>query len=592
VEYKISDENGIAKSGRIVYLIKQKPSNGSGGTPQDMVVHTQALQPNEIKPGKSHVTSKWDGTITEGPQDSVGQKIVGLSTYVWVRVEVWNRATAAPGKPVGGGQTDVPGEYLSSKEASARIGLIAEARWDNYRCIPFGDPTEPGLGTTGLRIKLKGVRPGLPVHIAVCRIGDIADPSTDDLYTHSPTDQELRERDHRRLQMGLKGATVQSGGRVLLAGGHEPYVEWKHYAEHWKRAGENNFYCFKIALGKNGPYLQASERDYKAKRKECVHMRFTVFIHDPEPPKKKRSKLAEQLETFFHKETENYRAYRLEGSAPSIDRYYRLFRHRYIVIHLGHSLAGCVHPKHPKKADGTPKAVTLLGFAADQDTCPPPDLNMRGQLYADVPDKKVSIETHNLMQLATRDGCNHKEEMGQFMLVGTIGGRWMFLGTFPDSIGTKGLHLWRLSKKPSCETGVFVPENHPAKTEHKAVPDEDLPRLLMYAGGCRTMITNRLAADFTKGGTRYVSGWEWACRADHETQLSMALFREWIKGTPEDPAQTEHDVDRLVQTFLRVAKPPGLALHLPRITDSSGTLSPQGPSTTGNGPGAREESLA
>jgi len=564
VEYRISDQNSMAKSGRIVYFVKRKAGSGTGASIIETIVYKQALKPGEIKPGKNHTTKHWDGKISEGLTDRIGQKVTADLSPVGIRVEIWDQTTAAPGKPLGGGKTDVPGEYLSTKETQVLIDVIAEAKWANHRCIPYGDPDEPKLGTTSMKIRVN-VAEGALVKIAVCRIVDINDPTKDELYGRTPKDEEIERLKPEDLQSGLHGAMVNKDGRVLLRKGTEPYVEWKYYKEHWKNEGENNFYCFYIALGEDGKYIPASERDYVNKEKECLHMRFTVFILCPDPNLNNSRGEAKRLHSFFRAKTKYFRSYLLTKSPDSVEHFIKLFRHRYIVIILGHAACFCFHPNHLKrkiKKKIEKKLVELEmwievpreKFNPDQDKCPK-DLN---------PSDIKKIEKIKFY------GCGNRPEIQHVLQLGKVGKRKMGMVIFPDLKKQPGLFAALVKEKPTDPSVV------------KKLTPEDYPRLMFYAASCRSILTTRLAEEFTKKAkTKYYvgitySGWDSA-------NLCEKFFEQWIKGTKKEPVPTEYDVSRLVDCFVDAAKRKIYACEHPRITNHSLGLCATGPKATTTG---------
>jgi len=551
VEYRILDQNSMAKSGRIVYFVKRKAGSGTGASSIETIVYKQALKSGEIKPGKNHTTKHWDGKISEGLTDRIGQKVTADLSPIGIRVEIWDQTTTAPGKPTGGGKTDVPAEYLSTKETQVVIDVIAEAKWGTHRCIPYGDPDEPQLGTTKIKIRVN-VAEGTLVKIAVCRIVDINDPTKDELYGRTPTDEEVDRLKPEDLQSGLHGAMVNKDGRVLLGEGTEPYVEWKHYKEHWKNEGENNFYCFCIALCEDGKYIPASERDYVNKEKECLHMRFTVFIHCPDPKLAGTRAEAKRLNSFFRAKTKYFRSYLLAKTPDSVEHFIKLFRHRYIVIFTGHAACECFHLGHPKDKIKSKKdkkkeievfrEVPREGFNPDQDKCPPD------------------------IQTAKFYGCNHRQDVSHRLILGKIGKGKMMMAVLSER-----------AKSPGIWVGL-VGTDSVAKIDTK-----DQPRLMFYAATCRSTLTTRLGEEFTKkGDVKYYVGITYV--SGDNSNLCEKFFERWIKGTKKEPAPTEYDVSRLVDCFVDAAKPKIYASEHPRITDRTLTLSATGPKAATTGP--------
>jgi hypothetical protein len=576
VEYGISDRNGLAKSGRILYFTKPHRSGGavSDSADGEMILYRQSLNSDEIKPG-THVTSKWDGNISEGMQDRIGKRVTADLSPVFARVELWNQPTPSPGKPDGSGQTDVPDQYLSSKEARTVIDVIVKAEWDNYRCIPFVvDPRdkaeakkykrlEPELGVTKMKIRVN-LAEGTDVRIMVCRIVDIQDPSKDELYACTPTDKELEEGGDDEMQKGLYWLTVDKKGRVTLAGvgRGDPYVEWKNYGEHWKHEGENNFYCFKLGFGKDGRYMVASERDYgegetdlrvrRKKERRCLHMRFTVHIHCPAPDLPRSRKEAKRLHAFFRKKTEYYRSY-LTTSASTLDEFHMAFRHRYVFVFTGHAACSCLDASHPRTSEevkvgkrtlkkGALKDVPREDFAPDQNRCP----------------TDVSTDVYG--------GCGNKPEVRHHLVLGKIGGRRLYLAVLSKSEGNASVLLGIEKGKPTDP-----------KIRRTLDLSSECPRLMMYTATCRSILTTNLGELFTRAGTKYFVGYTYT--SDDDDNLCERFFNRWIKGTKKQKARSEFDTLWLVTTFIScAASHKNSRTRHPRIiTQLSNALSPEGP---------------
>lgn len=571
VEYRISDQNSMAKSGRIVYFVKSKAGSGTGASSVEVVVYKQTLKPDQIKPGKNHTTKHWDGKISEGLTDRIGDKVTADLSPIGIRVEIWDQATAAPGKPTGGGKTDVPGEYLSTKETSVVIDLIAEAKWANHRCIPYGDPDEPQLGSTKMKIRVN-VAEGTEVQIAVCRIGDIDNPSMDEVYTRTPTEKELKDLKDEDKQKGLIGVKVDKGGRVTIDG-KEPYVEWKHYKKHWEKEGENNFYCFYIAIGKDGKYIPASERDYVNKEKDCLHMRFTVFIHRPSGDLDEYTKYARELHSFFRKNTKYYRSYLMEGGPKSAKEWGLYFQHRYIVIVLGHASCHCRHPSHPRKDDkptGNFLGVFHQGFVPDQNCCPK-EIRRTKKV-------KAELKAAEKKYKQKFGGCGYRSHVAHWNYLGKkANGEEVRLGIKWNELKTDWIGLWSSKKDRTSPGGYKYPEFYSVPMPNK------VPRLLFWNGGCITILTTNLAERLTKNGTRYYSGWTYSPACDYG-KFCYDVFRRWIKGLKNDPAPTEFNVDRLPRVYVAEAGKSNRPSFHPRLTDKDLTLSQEGPQRRGDYP--------
>jgi hypothetical protein len=520
VEYSVQDPNQRAVSGRIVYMVPGE----SGGR---VVVHTQTLKPHQFKEGRHELKEgqRWDGTISEGLKERIGQKVMVDLNPIGVRVEIWNSMNIYSGKK---------GEFLSFDSDTVEIDAIVEARWGNHRCIPYKDLDEPELGVTKMIIRVRNVREKTPVRIRVARIADINYPGLDETYAETGRDAAN--------QPGLNGAIVQ-GGRVVLSDGSEPYVRWNRYDHHWPHENENNFYCFSIAFGKRGDYIVASERDYENHEKKCLHMRFTVFIQVPCTDLKNSIKIGRSLHRFFRKETKYFRSYLKIGQFTKHSDWAKRLQDRYMIIILSHSSCACYHVDHPKKKDGSYKNVFRSGFKADQNVCPD--------------DRK---------ETAKFGGCGNRSGIQSYFLFGRYP-----KGTTPHKYAGKKVWLgndttWSKNKRLHLEI---------EGSDSGHIPRMNwVPRFLFHGGGCRTILTTNLGEYFVKSGTKFYAGWTYVSVDTPNGSICPKLFKRWIKGTSADRPAAENLTDRFVQAFAYAASRPSVRKYHPRLIDSSCTLVP------------------
>lgn len=539
LSYVVLDTSGQVVSGRILYLVKDTDG-------VDRIVHLQELRPDQVAMGYHELApgERWDGTITRGIPDRIGQKVGADLSPVGVLIEVWNHA----GPPTGRGD-----EYLASDAATVWIDVITLARWDDDRCIPYDDVDEPQLGETSMTIDVRNVPEGTPVRIRVARIADIANPAADEFYDETDLDPYAEVDDDGPTQPGLKGATVQ-GGRVLLGDGSRPFVRWNQFERHWPHWDQNNFYCFHLALG-DGRFMVASERDYVNHESDCLHMRFTVFIHRPATDLHEYTRNARALHTFFRGKTKYFRSYLMEDSPRDLKDWYMHFRHRYIVIVLGHAAAMCKYglPDHPTM-DGTAKTAPRNMYHSAF----PPDRNRCPKKPYDTPEAKAEVAAAEEHYKTKFGGCDHKERVVHFNMVGYS--PKTFFGNTVENGQRKTLVIGHLSGKKAA--GI------PMETR--------TPRLCYFNGGCVSITSTNLAEYFTFNGTRYYSGWTYSPVCDYG-RFCYEVFTHWIQGTPEDPAPNEFDANRFLAAYVKAASPPHRAKFHPRLTDRTCGLSAVGP---------------
>jgi hypothetical protein len=555
VSYDINNPNQRATRGRIVYKVPGTLEPGRDGAVMGdtVIVHRQALTFSQIRSGSFELppSQRWDGTITEGLPERTGRKVTADVAPIYVVVELWNRSTPQPGNRPGesSGATDVRGEYVARGRARAELDVFTEARWDRNFVIPYGDPDEPDAGTARMIIRVRNVAEGTPARLFVYRIGNLADPWSDRRYMYSgawPVEQPL-----------LEGATVRNG-RVLLRDGSKPGVRFNNYAQHWTQPG-NNFYCFRVAFGNRGGGLEASERDYVNHERDCLHLRFTVFIHSVAGDLHEYSHWGSQLHRFFRSDTKYYRPYIMTGSPRDLEDWRRHFRHRYIVILFSHGSCGCYHIDHPREdgeLDGRRMDLYHSGFAPDQNICPTGIL--------DTPEARRDLEAARRHYRCDFGGCGHKSHVYHRNWLGSVAVR-----------GSRRRTTFSIHNHPGrVERDDLVIAPDPTGEALHLVLSTDAPRLFVWNGGCRTMLTTNLGEYFVQNGTKYYHGWIYSPLGDYG-RIAYDVFTRWIQGTPADPAPDEWDVARLVPAYRDAASRGTRPRYYPRIMDREhGVLNP------------------
>jgi len=636
VTYHLRNPNRRARRGRIVYdvPVPENPDDPRCRTVRT-TVHTMPLRSSQLTHGEHELveSDRWDGTITEGLTDRNGERVMADLSRVGVTVEAWDHDGPEPGRE---------GEYVSSAQTRVAIDTVAEAAWGAEWCIPeirdFGEAQagqtgqpaaadsylEPERGRTSIRLRVRNVREATAVRILVARISDRAATGL------QPEGFYALTRWNADRQPGLEGATVQ-GGQVLLADGSEPYVRFNNYGLHWTHENETDFYCFYVAFGERGSFQAASELDYVAHESECLHMKFTVFVHAPARSMGYSRDAARHLEETLREQTRYFRCYKMLGAASTPVQWRQYASHRYIVIILSHATCECGHPSHGTyRQGGRTKPLRLYreGFAPDQNVCPETG--------------RPSNRTYG--------GCGNKPGVQHFLKLGRfVSGRRPWSGR-ELNIGNVG--TWDGSPEMSQDDEVSFDdedaivaspttaeptdetegETSPPDTadtaettgddageenlgdvewletdedvaalaqeaaefemrrallfevkgnaEHtRRVPMEDPdtgiwgPVFWFHAGSCRTILTTNLAEYFVNSGTKFYSGWTYV--SSDSLQVARLTFDCWLaaqqaEADGAEPAPyVENSTEAFIRAFQAAAGVPAMSEAHPRLVDES-----------------------
>jgi hypothetical protein len=542
VGYDVYDPNVRVRRGRLHYVVSVDG--------EDTTLYTMNLDPSRLRPGCYELTQgqRWDGTIRTGVDDRIGQRITADLSLLSVIVEVWNTDNAQPGESSSdAGRTNVQGEWIIQAVKNVEIDAIAEARWDRNWVIPDKNPDEPDKGRVSVTINVKNVAEGTPVRLEVMRIGEVPDPETDILYV----DNSFPEEDE---QPGMKDAVVRNGRIVVGDDNSKPVVVFNQYDEHWKYSG-NNFYALWIGFGADGFPMLATERDYENNENQCLHMRFTVFIHDAASDLPDSRRAAQRLHAFFKSGTKYWRSYRMVNGPKDPVDWFKHYGRQYVVIFTGHSSCWCDSESHPTYHRGqgrrrreVPKRVPNSRFRPDQNVCP-----------ADVSNRRTG-------GCGEKNGVGHQLVLGRSPNLASLGNmrrKKLWLGNFTDSTNRNSIS--------------FLTEGHP---DREFDITRYAPRLMFYADGCRTMLTTNLGEHFTENGTKYFHGWIYSVMDDVAAGMVVDLFRKWIKGTRADPAPTEFELNRFLDVYRREGtRTRGRRRYYARVMDNSGVLNPSNSAT-------------
>jgi len=556
VEYTIIDPNARAEFGRIVYLTPPSPA-ADGTIIGPTLVHIQSLQPDQITNGRHELPpiQRWDGVIASVPHPRMGSRVGFADGPIRVLIQVWNRDATPP--PIAEDETSSPvPRHVSRDQTDVRIDSILEARWDRTWVVPYDDPEEPEHGEAYMHIRVQNVPDGTPVRLYVERIGDPEQVVSRDNKPYALTGHDPAG------QPGLEGAVVR-GGRVVLPNGKPPFVRFNLYQEHWAYEG-NNFYAFHVAFGERGRFQPASQRDYVHHEKDCLHMRFTVFIHRPAGDLGYSKSSARKLHRFLRDETKYFRSYLMEGAPKDAQQWVRYWRHRYIVVVVCHAACFCSHPDHPRKKKNPDEFMEMWhrGFVPDVNACPK-ELELAGFFTIEEDLKKYKQEWF--------DGCGNKSHVTQWSGLGRLDSDEKFVVYNSVNVPEQRLICSRQKLEPRDPKDRHKKRNW---LEAEAVPldPDDFPRLMFYNGGCRTMLTTNFGEPLIEAGTRYHCGWIYSVLDEVDGRMCPEFFKRWIKGTKKDPAPVEFDADRVPDVFRAVAALGEAPDWHPRIMDGNGVL--------------------
>lgn len=551
VAYRIVDRHRLIRHGRLVVRVGRPTA--SVGLPdvgeamsslvrmQDdhvdwTVVHRLELKPSDLTQGSHRLeaSDRWDGIMTEGPW---AHRRVSFE-QAWLRIEViaWDAEEADPERSPG----VPPRGWRSADQDDTCLALVRQARWGRTFAIPYGDPQEPRNGEVELSIDTRSVPDGTPVALIVARIGDIRQAGTDRVYAIAGIDDER--------QPGLAGLVVRDG-HVRTANGQRPVVRFDEYDEHWKYEG-NNFYGAWARFGDGAPFVPVTERDHARRERDVLHFRFTVFIHAaPTQADAERVRTMQALRDFISRETRWFRPYFLSRTLQSPATLRQYFRHRYVVLYLGHAWADCWHPRHERmQADAErPRDMPHQGFPPDRNVCP--DRLIAGQEHT------LEEARAEYARFEIQLGCGHGDAVRHLLLclplmygtarTGSPGGRGFL------QIGSRGEH------------GAL---DHVVRLQ----PDE-VPRFHFHLGGCRTFLTDRLAQALHTAGTKHVTGWVYTVGGPWNTTFVDRLFRQWLKPEGLDPSEyDEWDETRFLRLMNAIGGYPERQVFEPRHLSAAG----------------------
>ncbi len=544
--YSIHNPNGQAVAGRVLYMAPR--GSDSKGIPNlnnepGVVLHKQMLTAEQVRHGMHYLPEpqEWDGVITRGLKDRIGEKVTADLAPIIILLEIWDRPIRDPGMLRDDAQSGRGrgGVHIERGRDQVNLDVFVEARWNKRYVIPYGDPKSPRRGYAHMLIKVRNVREGTPARLIVSRLGNPDDPWGDGTYTITGEEG----------QPGLEGAIVKDG-RIQLPNGKPPFVRFNQYEEHYDY-NVANYYGIRVAFGERGGGMAASERDYIEHPRRCLLLKLTVLIHNPARDLPKTSRFAREMGRFF-KKTKYWHPIVWTRPARSHKQYLEYFQHRYIVLFLGHSGARCRHDDHPrvsKKPDWY-KAMYDRAFPPDGNCCP--DKLLPGRKY------RRQIRQDRRRGKKEYGGCGNKSHVRHNPVLGKV------KRVIDGKKKRVTLDFW--NRIPSNgETDAVI---HPTKGNQSdwMYLEKKAPRFLFWNGGCRGMLTTNLGECFVHR-TAYYHGWVYIAYEAVDIAMVRNTFRYWIRGTRRDPAPSECDEQRFLAAYRRAARRGKANTCHPRIMD-------------------------
>lgn len=559
VTFRIFDPMALIRRGRICISVP--------GAEDYVTVHHIDLDPALLVHGGDHHLPQadcWDGVITRGLADLVGQRITADLSPLAVDIEVWTTEHDAPGVPDRNrrGATSRPMEGYAHDVSTTDIDAIVEGLWDRDWVIPKPPPGhDVDMDKVTMTINVKNVADGTPVSVAIYRIVNIDGRADDELYTDDGIGAEN--------QPGLCGLVVRGQQVVLASDGSRPEVIFNEYDTHYTLPG-NNFYAFTVRFGAYGGEIPASERDFVNNEERCLHMRFGVFISSPAADLNYARSAGRYLNNLFRSQTKYWRSYLLERAPDDKDEFFKFHACRAMVLFLGHASAGCFysgtqpfnlpdgsqnpaydgHPRYQHQGQSRYKKLPSKNFAPDQDACP-----------TDVSTSRTG-------------GCGQRDSVGMHMLLGRgrrsapagySRNKWWF-GNQAGRAATDGLELSVENSPAGLVDAVYSEELSP------------LPRFCMWNDGCRGMLTSKIGDIYNANGTRFYVGWVYSVGDSTAAGNIRSVFRKWLVGTASNPAVDEWDMDRfkaiLTEEMVRTSS---RRRYNGRFTDNGTRINPNAP---------------
>lgn len=566
VTYTINDPNERIRRGRIVYVATYND--------EEVVLASRRLDREELTHGEHTLAEaqRWDGTIGSGIPARNGQRVTADLAPVGVRVEVWNTTHDEPARRVrgGNGRTEREGEWHSSRTAPVEIDAFVEARWSRNFVIPYNDPDEPDSGKVAMVIRTKNVLPDTSATVIVNRIVNINDPLEDVLYTDHLT-QDATE------QPGLHNLVVRND-RVVQQDGSDPEVRFNRRDQHWTTPGVS-FYAFSVGFGDGWPMV-ASQRDYENHDRDCLNLRFTVFIRG-----NAYGSGPGQIYRMLRNSTRYYRPFLMQRDRPaSANDWFHHMGFRFMVFTMCHGACWCEHTDHPSTG-GTRNGVYHQGFTPDVNHCPLPGDIIDGARVQ----RLIAQDRRNYRE--NYGGCGHKSHVGHDIVIGRMARNAPAAG-----VRNKKIYWGNVPGRSERNALNFHIDGEPAGTSRQSgyyITTRGMPRFAFYNGGCRGMLTTNLAEHFTANGTRYYHGWVYSVWISESNRFARELLQRWILGTSDDRPNSEYDPDRFERVYTQLTRRSYVVSHA-RLMRGNSVINraPSRAVPAGGPPGSAETALA
>lgn len=345
--------------------------------------------------------------------------------------------------------------------------------------------------------------------------------------------------------------------------------------------------------------IPVTERDWVNKEKDCLHLRFGVFICSPAGNLSNARWAGKTLHRLFRAKTKYWRSYLLETGPPSGKLWTYYHAGRAMVLFMGHSGVSCNYlgPAVKEGKHFDENGIPLEGYSGHPLYSKTKwKKRKNGKRYKDragwyfkwLPSNGFPIEGNCCPTAVSKrkvGGCGQKDQVEQYLAIGRSpkvceppearGKKWS-LSHFTGPDKPSYLNVQAQGDKLFGPLGSVMMDMNPPFT----------PRYGAYLDGCRTMLTTNLAEFYTIGGTEIVIGWAYSVGDFTASRMIVDVYTKWLIGSRRNPAPDEFDRPRfkavLMEEMSRLRR---RRADGPLMYDGNSLINPNAkaaPATTGN----------